>query len=298
MQLPVNNNLRKLLLRVWRTDSIRVEFDNNRGIPVVDYGTRCGISIGKRINPLFLSLYICKEQHLEHVTGPIFVRELEGAKGPRFVSKASAWLRRLEKQTDSFSYWEYDFPWPAYPNLRPPWKSALTEAFGALTLLELGDRKNAMRHIRSLLVDYQRGGVSLIDHDSLWFLEYACQDPPLVLNGMLHCLLILEEIATRFDQKEFKVAFELAYHTMKRDLRRFDSGFYTLYDTYGNPADMKYHKLHIELLKLLEERRADPELRQWILRWERFLSHYSYFQPVIFTKHLFQSHGALFAKSQ
>lgn len=298
MQPAFSKYLRKLLLRAWGTEAIKVEFDNMKGIPVVDYGIRCGIPIGRRVNPLFLSLYICKEHHLEHVTGPIFVPELREARGPRFVGRAVDWLRSLEKRGPDFSFWEYDFPWPGYPNLRPPWKSALTEAFGAVALLELGYKEDAIRHLYSLLVDHQRGGVSLIKHDTVWFLEYACQDPPLVLNGMLHCLLIMDELATKLSDQRFSNAFELAYRTMKRDLPRFDAGFYTLYDTYGNPADAKYHKLHIELLKLIEERRSDPQLRHWILRWERFMNPYSYFEPIIFAKHLFESHGALFAKYQ
>jgi len=298
MQPTFSKYLRKLLLHAWKTEAIEVEFDDVRGIPVVDYGIRCGIPIGRKVNPLFLSLYICKEHHLERVTGPILVPELKEATGPKFVGRAIDWLRNLQKQGPKFSFWEYDFPWPAYPKLIPPWKSALTEAFGALALLELGYEEDAIRHLQALSVDLQRGGVSLVKHDTIWFLEYACEDPPLVLNGMLHCLLIIDEFATRLGNRGFSNAFDLAYRTMKRDLPRFDAGFYTLYDSYGNPADAKYHRLHIELLKLIEEKRNDPQLRYWIFKWERFMKSYSYFEPIIFAKHLFESHGALFAKSQ
>jgi len=294
MQLNLSEKAKKTLFHAWRTDPIKVEFDKGRGVPVVDYGLRYGIRIGQRINPLTIALFVCKDLHLEHITGSIFLRDLSEARGTEFLNEAAVWLRRLEKQSDGFSFWEYDFPWPAYPNLTLPWKSALTEAFGALALLQLGYQKEALKHIRSLLVPFDHGGVSLQDRNSLWFLEYACQNPPLVLNGMLHCLNILHEFTRRFDDKELKDAFELAYRTMVRGLRQFDAGFYTLYDSYGNPADLKYHRLHVELLKLIDEKRPDFEVRVWVSRWDRFLKTYPYFQPIILTKHLIQSRGALF----
>jgi hypothetical protein len=275
------------------------EFDYALGIPVINYGVRCGVHVGRQINPLHLALYACKQLGLEPITGPIVIPRIKEVERKEYVWRAVDWLVSNERRRGHFSVWEYDFPFP--PLLRAPWRCALTEAFGALLLLVAGKRDQARRHLESMLTDYRDGGVAQRSREGLWLLEYVSEKPPsfvrtppLVLNCMLHCLLIMRECGLRLDDHVVNEAFELGFHTLKRDLGRFDAGFYTYYDERGNPADEKYHILHVELLRLLYAQVKDDDLLPWIDRWARLKRMYALLEPLIFLRHLIRSKGMLY----
>jgi hypothetical protein len=283
--------LRQKILACFKTDPIRVKFDPDRGIPFVDYGTRMGIKIGPQINPLFVALYACVALGLQEVTGPIFLPPLSGASGDAYVHAAVEWLVANEKRMDDFSVWECHFLCPPY--LKSPWRSALTEAYGALVLLKVGKTEDTRRHLKSLTIDSSKGGVSCVRKDSLWFLEYVNEKSPLVLNGMMSCLIILSECARQLGDQTLLDAFNLGLKTLKRDLHIFDAGLYTYYDSRGNPADEKYHNIHIAQLRLLYQRTGDQEILAYHNKWMRYVKTYPILEPLIFVRHVVRSGGSL-----
>ena len=249
--------------------------------------------MGKQFNPLFIALYACKNLHLESITGPILVPDLKELNDAQYVTTAMDWLVAEQKQHGRFSVWENDFPYTNYA-LQAPWRCALAEAFGSLVLLTVGKTSDARRHLESLITDYRDGGVGYLEGDFVWFLEYVCEERPLVLNGMLHCLIILHYCNIRLKDPVLEKAFQYGYETLKRNLRLFDAGFYTYYDSKMNPADEKYHKLHVELLRLLYKQTNDPELLPWIEKWSGYERMYSLAEPLIFLCHLLHSRGRLY----
>lgn len=279
---------RALALKGLGNDPISPEFDTDQGIPVVNYGIRSGIRIGRAVNPLYLALYACKELGLEHVTGPIFVPRLKETESRDYVQRAVDWLTVNQKKCESYSVWECDFPWPP-AHLEPPWRCALTEAFGALLLLQANRASDARLHLLSMLTDFKDGGLGYHTGDSLWFLEYPSNNPPLILNCMLHCLAILRECADRIRDDALKNGFDLAYKTLRRDIRMFDASFYTYYDSLRTPAEQKYHEIHVSLLRILYGRTRDPWLFSWIIRWTRYRRLYPFIEPVIFTRYLLRT---------
>lgn len=291
--VTVRRRIRGSVLRILGGGHrFEIKYDSNQGIPIINLGVRYGVYIGKQNNPLHVALYACKQLGLESVTGPIRVPRITETEGPQYVHRATDWLISNEKQRGDFSVWEYDFP-GTYRDLRPPWKCALAEAFGALVLLATGRTEHAYRHLKSMTIDYREGGVAYVDNDYLWLLEYVSEKPPFVLNGMMHCLLILQGCNLVLKDPVLARTFELGYRTMKRDLHLFDAGFYTFYDSRKNPADEKYHKLHVDLLRLFYTRTKDEDLLPWIDRWVKFQKTYALLEPVIFLLHLFRSGGSL-----
>jgi hypothetical protein len=268
---------------LFRNPLLKIEFDIDRGVPVVDYGVRRGVRIGKQVNPLFVALYACKELKLEHITGPILVPYLEETQSGQYVKSAVDWLISNQRSRGSILVWECNFPWPSY-NLLPPWRSALAEAFGALLLLVSGRTKDAIAHLSAMTTDYRNGGVAFIDNGSIWFLEYVSEQRPVILNCMMHCLLILRECSIRLDDVALERAFQVGYATLKRNLGRFDAGFYTYYDSEAKPADQKYHELHVELLRLLCEKTGDRALLPHLRQWEKYNRMYPLFEPMIFLR--------------
>jgi hypothetical protein len=280
---------RTLVLKSIGIDPIVLEFDDVMQLPIVDYGVRSRTQIGRRVNPLQVSMYACKELGLEGITSRIYLPRLRQTETPQYIQRAVEWLISTQKNRGNFSVWENDFPWPP-ARLQPPWVSALTEAYGALVLLETGHVEDARKHIQSILTDFREGGVGYYSAGSLWFLEYSSNHPPLlVLNGMLQCLLILHEFAMRMRDSALDNGFRLGYKTLKRDLGMFDASFYTLYDSRNTPADQKYHTIHIGLLRTLHSKTGDPYLLYWATRWAKYQRLYPFVEPAIFIRHLIRS---------
>jgi hypothetical protein len=296
----IRSNVRRSVLRMLGGGHrFEIEFDRSLRIPVVDYGIRCGKYVGKRINPLHLALYACKQLNLESITGPIVVPPIKETESSEYVSRAADWLLSKETRRGRLSVWEYGFSVP--PLLEAPWRSALTEAFGGLVLLVLGRTDEARRHLESMLIDYRDKGVAERNGQHLWLLEYVCESstpsvrtPPLVLNGNLHSLLIMHECGIRLGDSALREAFEIGYQTLKRELSHFDAGFYTYYDSRKNPADEKYHRIHVELLRLLYEKTKDSELLRYLARWTKYTKMYPVLEPIIFCRHMIRSRGSLF----
>lgn len=288
--------VRRLILRPLSVGQIKVEYDQSRGIPVVNYGVRSGVHIGRQINPLHLAIYACKQLGLESVTGPLSVPRIKEIENPQYVQRAADWLISNEKRHGGFSVWEYDFPFPPM-GVRPPWRSALAEAFGALVLLEVGKTEHARRHLESMMIDYRDGGVACIGGDHLWLLEYVSEKPPLVLNGMLYCLLVLRRCGVSLEDPAVWRTFEVGCRTLKSDLNLFDGEFYTFYDSRKNPADEKYHKLHVEQLQILYALTKDRDLLPWIARWKKYQKMYAVVEPIILLLHLIRSKGSLYTRA-
>jgi len=277
---------RHALLRTLKIDPITIEFDSVSQLPVVDYGSRSGVFIGRRFNPVHIALYACRALHLQNITGPIHLPELPETSNCEYVERATNWLISNETQSDNnISIWNYDFPWPDY-DLTTPWRCALAEAFGALVLLSTGHKDRARRHIEAILTDYRQSGVSYIGIKTFFPLEYVSEEKVLVLNGILHCLLILGHCGLILKDDALNRAFEIGYGSVKSRLQDFDAGFYTFYDSLRKPADEKYHKIQIELLQIMYRYTDDTDLPPLIARWSKYLPTYAFAEPVAIFRYL------------
>lgn len=285
--------MRESILLMLGSTTPRAWCDPNLGLPITDYGVRAGVQIGVHVNPLDVALYACKILNLEDATGPIVIPDLEGIAGSEYVDRAVKWLLANQTRTGNLCYWANNFPFPP-SEMRTPWKSALTEAFGSLLLLVAGKTQWARRHLVTMLTDYSTGGVADVGEDSIRFLEYPSDTRSVVLNGMMHCLLILHECSIILKDDTLRRNFEIGFRTLKGDLGRFDAGFYTFYDSRKNPADEKYHRIHIKLLRLLYEKTQDPELLPYLSRWSAYMKTYPVMEPLIFLRHLIRSGGRLY----
>lgn len=288
----IQRNARQAILKAFKTDPITIHFSHTSGVPFVNYGTQQGVLIGPQLNPVTIALYACRKLRLEDVTGPVNLPNLPNATSFEYVEAAVKWLVSNEKRLGRMHIWEYDFPLPQY-RLKPPWRSALAEAFGALVLLKTGRLFQARKHLEAILTDYRHGGVSYIDKGSFFPLEYVSHDRVLVLNGIMHCLLVLHESGIILDDPALKIAFDEGFRSLKPRLHDFDTGFYTLYDSFGNPANEKYHRIHVNLLRLMYKRTGDRDLLPIITRWTRYCKTYAVAEPLALLYHIVKSRGRL-----
>jgi len=277
-------------------DPIRVESDKE-GIPVVSYGTRFGIRIGRVYNPLTIALYGILYFGLDQKVGPVEL-PVRHHTWKDIVAMAD-WLVKIEERGPMCSTWNYDFPWPTY-QLLPPWKSAMAELFGGLFLISMFRatdkeryRRSADLHLRSLLTPTSEGGLAIADKETngWWFPEYYSPtiSAPYVLNGMMYVLLGLRHASSILGDDRYLCAFELGLLDLRKKIRRFDGGFFTYYDSVGNPADEKYHAFHVQLLDLLVSAADDHVLARIRSRWKHMSQGYWLKEPLILLSCLLRS---------
>ena len=205
------------------------------------------------------------------------------------VEKMARWLMRSSIDRGDYKVFHCDFPESTYL-LRPPWRSALAEAFSGMFLIIHGKSTGNERfiecgakHLRSLLVPVSEGGLK--SNDSTVFLEYVGYQRnrrfPIVLNGHLYCMITLLNASGMLDMPEFRVAFDQALSELGNLLPVFDGPFFTYYDDYGNPANVFYHRLHIHLLDTLYNQTGDPYLRAMANKWRPLLRRYHFLLSVL-----------------
>lgn len=266
---------------------VRGQVDAN-GIPVNDYGKKIGLAY----NPLTIALHGARYFGLEKVVGPINL-SFSQAQNPSWeqILAMADWLLKNEEKSSMCSTWSYDFPWPAY-SLAPHWKSALAEIFGAVFFLEMfrtvGDgkyRQAACSHLQSLLTPTSQMGLAIPDEvtGGWWFPEYygIGRSPPYVLNGVMYVLTGLRHAWSVLGDNKYLQAFELGLIDLKKRIHTFDAGFFTYYDSLGNPANKKYHKIHVSLLDILAASTNDRRLASFRDRWKHMEKGYRLKEPMI-----------------
>jgi len=181
---------------------------------------------------------------------------------------ADALLAHAVRRGDAL-YWEYDFSFAGGP---APWTSGFTQAVAAKALARsavlLGDRRlaaaadAAFRGLRGTLLMPLGGGS--------WVREYGYTDQA-ILNAQLESILALDRYAAlRGTPVARRVArdLEVAARTL---LPRFEVGCWGRYQLGGAPAVLKYQTYHVELLRRLSLRHAEPIWRETYLRWKSCL---------------------------
>lgn len=293
-----------LLLNLLR-DPTKIELDEE-GIPVDSCGTRFGMRIGRVYSPMTVALHGVLYFGLDENVGPVdlSISPLQRPTWEEVVAMAN-WLVNNEERGAACSTWSFNFPWPTY-RLVPPWKSAMAELLGGLFLLEMfratGEtryQRSAWSHLHSLLTPVADGGLAIADRQTggLWFPEYySPQRPvPYVLNGMMYVLLGLKHASFVLRDDRYFRAFQLGLLDLRKKILGFDGGFFTYYDSVGNPADEKYHTFHVRLLDLLVAATDDDFLSKIQVRWKHMLKGYPLKEPLIFLTCLLRSGKVPFA---
>jgi hypothetical protein len=200
------------------------------------------------------------------------------------VDKMARWLMHSSIDRGSFMVFHHDFPESTY-QLRPPWRSALAEAFSGMFLIvhgkSIGDERLTncgVKHLRSLTIPVSEGGLK--SDDSAVFLEYVDYERnrtfPIILNGHLYCMITLLNASKMLDMPELRVAFDQALSELRGLLPVFDGPFFSYYDDYGNPATFFYHRIHVHLLDTLYDLTGEPYLRAMANKWRPLLRKYHF----------------------
>jgi hypothetical protein len=203
----------------------------------------------------------------------------EGRVRHQFIARSMAeWL--VEHQVEwknGIGAWVYDYDQPFYRR-RAPWISAAAQGEAISLLLrmsQMGDSKTyeaaAHRAVRAFIHPVAQGGVVQSFPDgSPAFEEYPSTPRSLVLNGLLFALIGLRDYALHFSDAPSQKLFELCVAGLKKNLARYDAGYWTLYDLHPSRrlAGEKHVRIRVQLLHIIAKLSADDFFARAAKRWE------------------------------
>ena len=248
------------------------------GIPMLDYH---GV-IGLQYNPIAIAQWGLANYNRFRETG-------DGARWQKTL-RAADWLAaNLEQNSHGLWVWNHHFDWDYRDTLKAPWYSGLAQGQGVSLLL----RAHAHAHTED--EKYQRaadkafvaltrpiaeGGVVFEDEEkNLWIEEYLVDPPTHILNGFMWALWGVFDYWLARSDGSVKKIFDRGVETLIRNLARFDTGYWSLYEQSGyerSGARLKmlaspfYHQLHIVQLRVMSKLTGDARFAAVAKRWEGY----------------------------
>ena len=241
------------------------------GIPMLDYR---GL-IGLQYNPIAIAQWGLANYNRFCETG-------DEARWQN-TRKAADWLAaNLEQNAHGLWVWNHHFDWEYRDTLKAPWYSGLAQGQGVSLLLRAhshSDSRGFQRAAEKAFVALGRpiaeGGVLLEDgnHD-LWIEEYLVDPPTHILNGFMWALWGVFDFWLTQKDASAKEIFDRGAETLLRNLARFDTGYWSLYEQSGTRLKMLaspfYHQLHIVQLRVMSMLTGDVRFATVADKWEGY----------------------------
>jgi heparosan-N-sulfate-glucuronate 5-epimerase len=241
------------------------------GIPMLDYHGR----IGLQYNPIAIAQWGLGNYNA-------FLRGNDAERKKKFLL-ASDWLCSHLKQNSSGVWvWNHDFDWEYRTKLNAPWYSGLAQGQGISLLVrawrETNDPKylsSAQRAFRSFCEPTSEGGVCFMDElGDIWFEEYIVAPPTHILNGFIWAAWGVHDYFLATADINAEQLFLKAATSLRRNLPRYDLGFWSLYEQSGTRlpmlASLFYHRLHIVQLRVMYRLTGDALFSDYADRWENY----------------------------
>jgi heparosan-N-sulfate-glucuronate 5-epimerase len=243
---------------------------DDRGVPLLDYRG----DIGRRYNPIAVAQY-----GLAH-----YNRSLDGDETSKgvFLAQASWLADNLEKNAQGVPVWRHHFDFEYRTLLRAPWQSGLAQGMGLSLLtrayMATGETKylDALRAAwKAFHLQASQGGVVYREPTgNVWIEEYLVQPPSHILNGFIWALWGVLDFHLVTADRPAKELFDECVKTLERNLHRYDSGRWSLYEL-GDArlpmvASSYYHRLHIVQLRVLHAMTGAAAFKERADRWEAY----------------------------
>ena len=153
--------------------------------------------------------------------------------------------------------WKQLFDLPHTYHLKAPWISAMAQGEAASLLTRLHRATGEDRYAEAAAKSLPPMPMAPLPDGSPFPQEYPTDPPSHVLNGALFAIWGLHDGGDAD-------GFEDAIGALTRNLHRWDTGRWSLYDLYPHPienwASLAYHELHANQLSATAALRPHPEL--------------------------------------
>jgi len=245
-------------------------FDNN-GIPMLDYHGK----VGKQYNPIAIAQYALGCFNLYKRTAAKKYLDI-------FIKQVNWLVENLVKNKKGIYVWNHNFDWEYRDLLKAPWYSALAQGAGLSALVRayvlLKDKKYlkaAELALESFKYELNEGGVTYTDSDGhIWFEETIVDPPTHILNGFMWALWGIYDYYLLTHDDSVKELFNRAVLTLHDNLKKFDLGFWSLYEQSGTKIKMIaspfYHSLHVVQLLITYKLTGDPIFLEYHKKWDNY----------------------------
>lgn len=264
-------------------------FDNNN-IPLINYR---GV-IGKQYCPVAIAQYGLGHYNLYKKTG--------SKKNIEIAIRQADWLvANLEKNDKGMSVWMFHFDWEYLGGkLKSPWYSALSQGNGISLLvriyLETKEQKyldSCQEAFKSLLKKIGEGGLVYVDQNDDCWLEESIVDPPAhILNGFIWALWGVYDWWLLTKNSQSKELFDRCVETLKNNLKKYDTGFWSLYERSGTRMKMMasyfYHSLHIVQLEVMYRMTGEQIFKEYAEKWKKYKNNWFYRNFALIYKIIFK----------
>jgi heparosan-N-sulfate-glucuronate 5-epimerase len=240
-------------------------------------------SIGHYVyNPLLLS-----------ASGEDYYKKYENTgdtKSKEYFINTANWLvnNAKDKEGGKYSVWEFDFTWPWYIELTPPYYSGYAQAIGIVVLAHAYNLTNntmyldeANKAFQAFLFDYDDGGVTTIEDDNgdLMFIHELGKpgfQKTYILNGQTGALLHIWQFYELTNNPVSKSIFDKGINYLKHNLWKYDTGSWSRYDLKPigqseNLASMNYQKIHVDQLNKLYNITGEPILKEYADKFNNYI---------------------------
>jgi len=241
------------------------------GIPMLDYRG----AIGLQYNPIAIAQWGLANHNQ-------FCQTREEIRAQK-TRKAADWLcNHLEQNPHGLWVWNHHFDWDYRDTLKAPWYSGLAQGQGVSLLLRAHAHTRegkylqaAERAFAALTRPISEGGVLFEDEEkNLWIEEYLVTPPTHILNGFIWALWGVFDFWRARGDSSAKGIFGRGVDTLVRNLHRYDTGYWSLYEQSGTRLKMLaspfYHQLHIVQLQVMARLTGEPEFANVAGCWESY----------------------------
>jgi len=244
---------------------------DSAGVPMLDYHGR----IGMQYNPIAIAQWGLGNYNL-------YRRGRSEGRRKKFLLATEWLLNNLETNSAGVSVWNHHFDWEYRSPLRAPWYSGLAQGQGISLLARAQQATSEAKYIdaagrafESFLKPVDEGGVIFSDErGDPWIEEYLVFPPTHILNGFIWALWGVYDYCLATGSSRARQLFERCVGTLRRNLDRYDLGFWSLYEQSGTRLPMVaspfYHQLHIVQLKILARLSGEDSFNAHADRWERY----------------------------
>ena len=236
-------------------------FDEN-GIPITYYGT-----VGRQYNPTTVAQYAFELWEL-------YIQTNDKQYLDEFLKQAD-WL--VDIQVDGNYYVRFEAP-ALY--LKNPWVSGMYQGQAVSAVLRAYQATGDEKYLKSAESGYQvmmkpldQGGTLDKTDAGIWFEEYPNPAAPShVMNGHIWALFGVWDLYRVTGRQDVKNAFDAGVAQIKKDLDKYDNGYWVLYDQRPNPEFIGAHYLDFEIdqLNILYELTGDQVFKDYAERWENY----------------------------
>jgi hypothetical protein len=241
------------------------------GIPLLNYHGHVGL----QYNPIAIAQHGLGNYNLFCRTGAL-------DRWRKFLTVADWLVANLEQNPIGQWVWNHHFNWEYRTPLKAPWYSALAQGQGISVLVRAHRETDnadyleaAQRVFETFLKRTDEGGVTQVDEDGYnWFEETIVDPPTHILNGFIWAAWGVYDYCLATQSQAAAWLFAEAVRTLKKNLHRFDAGFWSLYEQSGTRLKMLaspfYHHLHIVQLRVMHKLTGESLFADYARRWEAY----------------------------